>query len=41
MRYDWEDGHWIYRRDGHDMFERLQHEFMQLFDRPLHINDEH
>ena len=26
VRYDCEDGEWVYKRDGHEMLERLQSE---------------
>lgn len=30
VRYDWVDGHWVYKRDGHELFERLSNELSDL-----------
>jgi frataxin-like iron-binding protein CyaY len=30
VRYDYQDGSWVYKRDGHDLMQRLQSELEQL-----------
>lgn len=40
VRYDIIDGRWVYLRDGHDMLERLESEFVGMFKEPLGLEDE-
>ena len=38
MRYDYTDGRWVYRRDGHAMHTRLESEFNALSGGDLELN---
>jgi frataxin len=32
VRYDWQNGRWVYLRDGHEMLERLSSELSEACD---------
>jgi len=38
VRYDYEFGSWVYRRDGHKMHQRLESELKQLTGEELDLN---
>ena len=38
-RYDWQGGRWVYKRDGHELFQRLSHELTQLLDTTVNLHD--
>jgi frataxin len=37
VRYDWRAGQWVYKRDDHEMLQRLSSELTQLCGAPLHL----
>jgi frataxin len=39
VRYDWHAGKWIYKRDGHELFQRLSSELTQLLGFSVHLDD--
>ncbi|KAL6771706.1 FTX1 [Auxenochlorella protothecoides x Auxenochlorella symbiontica] len=38
VRYDYIDGRWVYRRDGHDLLERLETEVKELTGLTIHLS---
>ena len=44
VRYDWDEGRWVYQRDGHEMLSRLSEEITELLGTPCrltpHLHDD-
>lgn len=39
VRYDWQNGQWVYSRDGHEMLERMSNELTHLCGVPVDLRD--
>ena len=39
VRYDWHEGRWVYRRDGHELLERMSSELTVLCGVPVDLRD--
>lgn len=38
-RYDWDGGQWVYKREGHELMQKLSQELTQLLDTTVTLHD--